>query len=62
MTIKFLRKGIHLFAITAIAITGFAAEKPLNVVFISIDDMNTDIGLYVNAQVKTPNFDRLALP
>lgn len=60
MTIKFLRKGIHLFAITAIAITGFAAEKPLNVVFISIDDMNTDIGPYGNAQVKTPNFDRLA--
>lgn len=35
-----------------------AFEKP-NVLFISVDDMNCDLGAYGHPQVKTPNLDRL---
>lgn len=35
-----------------------AAERP-NVLFISVDDMNCDLGAYGHPLVKTPNLDRL---
>lgn len=37
-----------------------AADSRLNVLFIVTDDCNNDLGFYGNAQVKTPNLDRLA--
>lgn len=37
----------------------FAGEK-MNVLFIAADDMNCDLSVYGNSQVKTPNLERLA--
>ncbi len=36
------------------------AAKPLNVLFITIDDLRPEIGCYGNDEVKTPHMDRLA--
>ncbi len=46
-------------------VLGFAAvcaraETPMNVLFISIDDLRTEVGAYGSARALTPNIDRLA--
>ncbi len=35
-------------------------ERPLNVLFIAVDDMNNDLGLYGKELIKSPNLDKLA--
>ena len=49
-----------LFCLCLIFVTSLAAKDKMNVLFISADDLNCDIGPYGNTQVKTPNLDRLA--
>src|SRR5688572_18823646 len=39
--------------------SGAAAERP-NVLFISVDDMNNDLGCYGDPLVQSPHIDRLA--
>ena len=52
-----LLKNITLIWVIAQTI---AAAKPKNILFISADDLNTDIGIYGHEIVKTPHLDRLA--
>ncbi len=59
---RFLRLSIlslFLSALPGIA-PGEPEQKPLNILFIAADDLNTDLGCYGNDQVKTPHLDRLA--
>ena len=54
-----MRKLLLWFVFACCALPLQAAPK-LNVLFISVDDMNNDLGCYGNKQVKSPNIDALA--
>jgi uncharacterized sulfatase len=55
--IKFL---IAPLVITAIASDAYSGNGKKNILFISVDDMNNDLGCFGHPFVKSPNIDRLA--
>jgi arylsulfatase A-like enzyme len=54
-----MRLRLFLFSSFAILHSSFAA-KPLNVLFIAVDDLRPEIGCYGAEHMKTPHMDRLA--
>ena len=57
-----IKGSVLLFACVLAAITCRSAgtAKPVNVLFIAVDDMNNDLGCYGQRLVKSPNLDKLA--
>ncbi len=49
-----------LIVLSLVTLSSAAPSRPLNVLFIAVDDMNNDLGSYGHPQVKSPNIDRLA--
>ena len=52
-------KVLFVFLSVVLSLSVHGAER-LNVLFISVDDMNNDLGCYGHPIVKSPNIDRLA--
>lgn len=55
-----IQRSLLLILSLCLAISAMAQQKPYNVLFIAVDDMNCDLNSYGNAAVHSPNLDRLA--
>jgi iduronate 2-sulfatase len=56
---KFLKTGLASMAATAAGPVQ-AANKPMNVLFIAVDDLRPELGCYGASHVQSPHIDRLA--
>ncbi len=56
---KWMRMLLFL-ALLGYTLPAGAADRPRNVLFIAVDDMNNDLGCYGHPLVQSPNIDRLA--
>lgn len=53
-------KSITILLVLAVCQAAVYSQPKMNVLFISVDDMNSDLGCFGNSLVKSPNIDRLA--
>ena len=60
MKITLMKIAVFPIVLTTVATSACSKDKKKNVLFISVDDMNNDLGCYGNPLVKSPNIDRLA--
>jgi iduronate 2-sulfatase len=44
----------------SLALSGIVSAKPLNVLFVAVDDLRPELGCYGATYMKTPNIDKLA--
>ncbi len=56
----FLRSILLFLGFALVGVAPAAEPARPNILFISVDDMNNDLGCYGHSQVKSPNIDRLA--
>ncbi len=57
---NFILKSIIIFLVLVDCGTAVYSQGKMNVLFISVDDMNNDLGCFGNSLVNSPNIDRLA--
>jgi arylsulfatase A-like enzyme len=49
-----------IYFIVLLSLSMNATEKPMNILFIGVDDLRTELGCYGSVMAKTPNIDQLA--
>jgi len=60
MKTHILKIAVAPLVLASASLSLYAKDGKKNILFISVDDMNNDLGCYGHAVVKSPNIDRLA--